>query len=238
MSSKIYNITEIGNIEIHKHHNSSKLSIKLRHNKLPKIIVPKTATYKTGLLFAIEKRQWIIENIKKLKERQEIYFYYIGFTLKTQTLTINIKTHSNKGIKTLKKDNNIDILISKDENIKSLKNQDVIKKILIEIFRFEAKKILIPRVDKLANQYNFKYKKVFIKNLTSIWGSCSGVNNINLNLHLVRLPEYLSDFIILHELCHTIYKNHGNKFHLLLNEITNNKENILNKELKKYTTQL
>jgi predicted metal-dependent hydrolase len=53
----------------------------------------------------------------------------------------------------------------------------------------------------------------------------------------MRLPEHLSDFIILHELCHTVHKNHGPHFHDLLNKITGN-EKLLNKELKKYSSQL
>jgi len=53
----------------------------------------------------------------------------------------------------------------------------------------------------------------------------------------MRLPEYLSDFIILHELCHTIHKNHGVQFHELLSKISGN-EKILNKELKKYSSQI
>ena len=73
--------------------------------------------------------------------------------------------------------------------------------------------------------------------MKSRWGSCSYQNNINLNLHLVRFPEYLSDFIICHELCHTVHKNHGPQFHALLNEIVGN-EKLLNKEVKNYTAQL
>jgi predicted metal-dependent hydrolase len=56
-------------------------------------------------------------------------------------------------------------------------------------------------------------------------------------VHLMRLPEDLSDFIILHELCHTVHKNHGSHFHSLLNKLVGN-EKELNKELKKYNTQL
>jgi predicted metal-dependent hydrolase len=235
---KIYNIPDIGNIEIRKHHNSNKLSIKLKHNSLPRVIIPKNATYNMGLLFAIEKKQWIIQHLKELKSKQKTPLYDIGFVLKTQTFNIYIKTYNGKNIKTVKENDNINILIPTNNDIKSFENQEKIKNILIEIFRFEAKKILIPRVSKLAKQYGFKYKSVYIKNLKSIWGSCSSINNINLNLHLVRLPEYLSDFIILHELCHTIHKNHGKQFYLLLNKIVDNNERLLNKELKKYITQL
>lgn len=44
------------------------------------------------------------------------------------------------------------------------------------------------------------------------WGSCSGKNNISLNVKLVLLPEELIDYVILHELVHTRIHNHGKKF--------------------------
>ena len=53
---------------------------------------------------------------------------------------------------------------------------------------------------------------MIIKNNKTRWGSCSHRNNINLSLHLMRLPEHLIDYIIAHELVHTVHKNHSNKF--------------------------
>ncbi|MDY5407408.1 MAG: M48 family metallopeptidase, partial [Candidatus Cryptobacteroides sp.] len=50
-------------------------------------------------------------------------------------------------------------------------------------------------------------------------GSCSRAGNINLNLNLVRLPEPLCDYVILHELCHLKEPNHGPKFHAMLEQL-------------------
>lgn len=237
MNSKIFSITGIGDIEVCKHHNSKRLAIKLKPGNIPKVVIPNLMTYKMGYRFAFEKKQWIIQHSKQLNESAHTTIYDQNSTLKTQHHTISIKLHDKNLIKAVKSDNEVNILIPEKENIELQKNQDAIKNIIIEIFRFEAKQKLIPRIEELANSYGFKYNKVYIKNLKSRWGSCSIQNNINLNLHLVRLPEYLSDFIILHELCHTIHKNHGTQFHELLNKIVGN-EKILNKELKNYTTQL
>jgi predicted metal-dependent hydrolase len=44
------------------------------------------------------------------------------------------------------------------------------------------------------------------------WGSCSSKNNISLNSSLVFLPEALIRYVCLHELVHTIHKNHGRVF--------------------------
>lgn len=81
----------------------------------------------------------------------------------------------------------------------------------------------------------FNYNKVFIKNNKSKWGSCSSKRNINLNMHLVNLPESLCDFIIIHELCHLIHYNHSREFHNLVNEACDRKEKEFSKALRNYS---
>lgn len=78
------------------------------------------------------------------------------------------------------------------------------------------------------------YNRVCIKNNLTNWGSCSAKRNINLNLQLMRLPEHLRDFVILHELCHLQHMDHGKEFHQLLDKLCEGKERQLQKELKQY----
>jgi len=75
-----------------------------------------------------------------------------------------------------------------------------------------ARKHLIDRLNFLSKRHGFNYNRVFIKNQKTRWGSCSGKNNINLNINLVRLPDELIDYTILHELVHTRIKNHSRRF--------------------------
>ncbi len=76
----------------------------------------------------------------------------------------------------------------------------------------EARRMLRSRVEELAGIYGFSINRVFIRRQKTRWGSCSGKNNINLNLKLAALPEMLCDYVILHELVHTRIKNHGRDF--------------------------
>ncbi|MGN0188277.1 MAG: M48 family metallopeptidase [Candidatus Cryptobacteroides sp.] len=89
---------------------------------------------------------------------------------------------------------------------------------ILELRRL-AKEWLPARLEMLATKYGFNYGRVAIKNNRTNWGSCSARNNINLNLHLMRLPQHLRDYVILHELCHLRHHNHGEKFHILLEEL-------------------
>ena len=80
----------------------------------------------------------------------------------------------------------------------------------------EAKKYLPERVEKCATQFGFFFRNVKIRNAVTRWGSCTHNNDINLSLHLMRLPDHLIDYVILHELAHTIHKNHKNNFRKML----------------------
>lgn len=81
----------------------------------------------------------------------------------------------------------------------------------------------------------FNYNRLFIKNNRSNWGSCSSKRNINLNMHLVELPEELREFVIVHELCHLVYPDQGEKFHALVNLSCGGKEKEYSRTLRKYS---
>jgi predicted metal-dependent hydrolase len=97
----------------------------------------------------------------------------------------------------------------------------------------EAREKIINRLNKLAENYGFKYNKVFIRKQKTLWGSCSSGNNISLNINLTRLPNNLIDYIILHELVHTKVKNHGKDFWIELGRFIENAK-MLSLKLKKY----
>lgn len=233
MATKLFEIPEIGQVEIAKHHRAKRITLKLKPGKSPKVVIPSLMTYKMGLSFAIEKSDWIVKHKKKLdKLAPNLSVFKNASFYKTRFSTIKI-FHQGNVFKTIKHENEIRIFVPAHTPIEHKDNQSQIKNIIIEVLRSEAKQHLIPRVSELASKFGFSFNKVFIKNLKTRWGSCSAVNNINLNLHLMRLPEYLSDFIILHELCHTIHKNHGPKFHELLDTVSGN-EKLLNKQIRNY----
>ncbi len=103
-----------------------------------------------------------------------------------------------------------------------------------EALRAEAKAWLVPRLAQLASEHGFSYNKVFIKNNVSNWGSCSTKGNINLNMQLMRLPEELRDYVMLHELCHLKQLNHGPEFHALLDSLCGGREKELRRQLRQY----
>jgi predicted metal-dependent hydrolase len=85
----------------------------------------------------------------------------------------------------------------------------------------------------LAETHGFSFRRISVRKSRTRWGSCSSVNNINLSMYLMHLPSHLIDYVILHELVHTIHKNHSPAFWSLLDEHTGNSK-ALAREIKKF----
>ncbi len=105
------------------------------------------------------------------------------------------------------------------------------------IDRRAASDRLIERLNQLARLHGFIYNRAFIKNQKTRWGSCSGKNNINLNISLARLPDDLIDYTLIHELVHTRIKHHGRQFWSKMDELVGDAKK-LDKRLNRYAVLL
>ena len=68
------------------------------------------------------------------------------------------------------------------------------------------------RVAALAELHGFKYSKATPRSVSSRWGSCSARGGISLAITLPLLPVELSDYVVLHELTHTVHFDHSPVF--------------------------
>ncbi len=115
--------------------------------------------------------------------------------------------------------------------------QKVLFDLLGRALQHEANRLLPERLLELARTYGFTFSKVRITKTKSCWGSCNRKKEISLSRSLMLLPDQLSDYILLHELCHTIEMSHNERFWRLMDRVTEGKAKSFRKELKNYTTQ-
>ncbi len=75
-----------------------------------------------------------------------------------------------------------------------------------------AKDSLAPRLDSLASESGLRFNRVTIKNQRTLWGSCTSDGVISLNAKLLFLSPSLVRYVLVHELCHTLERNHTVRF--------------------------
>lgn len=97
-----------------------------------------------------------------------------------------------------------------------------------------ARAFIQRKVAYLNTHYQFEICAVRVKNHRSQWGSCSHKKNLNFNYRIFFLPERLSDYIIVHELCHLKELNHSQRFWNLVAQLFPDYK-ALEKELKLYS---
>ncbi len=98
--------------------------------------------------------------------------------------------------------------------------------------REESRRFVMDKIAYFNRFYNFKVGRVFIKNQKTRWGSCSSGGNLNFNYKIIYLRPALSDYLIVHELCHLGELNHSKRFWKLVSLALPNYIE-LNKELRR-----
>ena len=116
--------------------------------------------------------------------------------------------------------------------------QEWMRKVMTNAIHEQAKKVLPQRLGQLAEEHGFKYNCCSVRNSHGRWGSCNGKGNISLSIYLVLLTDELIDYVLLHELCHTVEMNHGERFWAMLDKVCKGNAREIRNKLKKNTPDI
>ena len=106
------------------------------------------------------------------------------------------------------------------------RSRDYQKKLLMK----RAREYLPYRLEYYAKLYGYKYTKCRLSHAGTRWGSCSSNKTISLNIGLMKVPEVLRDYVILHELAHLNHMDHSKAFWA---EVASHDKNYKNHEKKR-----
>jgi hypothetical protein len=70
-----------------------------------------------------------------------------------------------------------------------------------------------------ARLYNFHYQKIRLSSARTRWGSCSARGTLSFTWRLIMSPPEIIDYVVIHELAHTIHHNHSPQFWGLVGSI-------------------
>ena len=93
----------------------------------------------------------------------------------------------------------------------------------------KAREYLPYRLEYFAKLYGYSYAKCRLSHANTRWGSCSSNGTISLNIGLMKVPEALRDYVILHELAHLNHMDHSKAFWA---EVGSHDKNYKNHEKK------
>ncbi|MDR3094215.1 MAG: M48 family metallopeptidase [Bacteroidales bacterium] len=237
--SQIIHFEQIGDVTFVAGATARNIRISVKPFDGVRVTVPRREALQTAMDFVKRKADWIRKAQSKIAQQEGAYTVFTPetqFATATRRLRLFPCNTLNFRVQTTKEE--LQIFYPESADLLSAPVQETIRTVIIERLRREAKERLPERTAQLAEQHGFRYKGVSVKNMSSRWGSCSACNHINLNVHLMRLPEHLQDYVVLHELVHTVHKNHAQGFWDCLNQHTDGKAKQLAGGVKLYHASL
>lgn len=230
-TDKYYQVEPVGPVLIKKNSRSRRIRLRVSPDGQVQISMPSFGSEQKALDFVRSKSEWILKQQQDIKAGLTIFTSETCFKTKFHLLKIIRVEHSK--VSAMVGNGIVQINVPYKYSYQHPAVQQFIRRVIVQVMRQEARVYLPQRLNDLAKICNLRFENVYVKHVKSRWGSCSSVNNINLNLHLMRLPDRLTDYVILHELAHVAEKNHGPRFWHLLEQICPGARK-LDKELKQY----
>lgn len=226
---KKYQHKELGTVTIRRSERATRYILRVKDGEVI-AIMPRDGSEKTLLEFLEQKKEKMLQQISRTPKLR----LDESTSLQTNTFSVKIFRTDRTNFYLSMKEGVLHIACPIDTDFSQPPVQELLNSMLENALRHEAKRILPERLMRFARQYKFTVNGIKIQNSKTRWGSCSTRKAINLSFHLMLLPQHLIDYVLLHELCHTVEMNHSDRFWNLMNQVTDNRALQLRQELKAF----
>ena len=169
-------------------------------------------------------KEWIYKKITKdpsfsKKYSPRVYENGSKFQVRQTEFTIFI-SESDKRINGVGKRIKTNIFIELPKNLDSTASQKMISDIMSRVMSATYLNGVKSRVQSINEKF-FKQEinSIRLRNNNSNWGSCSTNKNISLSSRLLLCPDFILDYIIIHELSHLVYHNHSKAYWNLVESV-------------------
>ena len=184
--------------------------IKLSNSGDLSVVLPTGMSAKFAHNFIKDKTVWVEKNLQKvplsvIKKAPEI----LDLKLLSESWTIEYVVADNEHLRLIEM-SELNLRISGDAE--QICNTELVNQSINHWCKKKAKKAFNQMLEKIAELHGFHYQRLSIRSQKTRWGSCSNKKNINLNAKLLFMPEEIVNYVMIHELCHTIEMNHSKRF--------------------------
>jgi predicted metal-dependent hydrolase len=221
----------LGTVTVCRTRRAVRLSLSVRPSGEVRLSYPALVSQRRAMRFLDERIDWVVAQRQRFAERYPTD-PILEYQTRRHTLRLAPRDTAKASVKTT--DTEVIIAYPHELSPEAEEVQTAIERGIIEALRQEAREMLPPMVERLAVGHGFRYGAVRIKAIKSKWGSCTARNDINLSLFLMLLPDHLIEYVVLHELCHTVHHDHSPRFHALLDRVTAGHSKALNRQLRTY----
>lgn len=203
------------------------INLSIRTDGSIRLSVPFKLPEKEIYGFLEDRSEWIEKNKIKFKnvvqERDKEYITgeiveYLGIEYVLNIIEIeNIRKNINKKIKEKIEINSeyFDVYILEKNN-----NKEYIKKFIDKWYRKNLEFIVIDLTKTWAEKIGVNVNEIILRKLKRTWGSCNTKKKIiTYSLELAKKDRKLIEYVVVHELSHLIYDNHGKEFKNLLTKL-------------------
>ena len=193
-------------IRVHK--RAKRMNLKVSKEKGVQLTTPPFTAKADALTFLRENITWIEKNRHLWQCQQAIVSSpnSVSFPVLQQLWKIQYATDViNQRPLLIERPNHE--LIYFGRNIETLKQNR-----LQQWVKNKASRFLRNRLNELSKTSDLPFNNVSFRTQRTLWGSCNQQKNISLNYKLIFLPEHLINYILIHELVHTLHLNHGINF--------------------------
>ncbi|MDE7464497.1 MAG: M48 family metallopeptidase [Clostridiales bacterium] len=166
---------------------------------------PKSYTVERIESFVAQKSAWIEKKLAEHSRRNSILEYALDYSM-VMLRGRMCETVVSGEHKRIKFEDGIVYIPTK------YSDSDARKKALAAWYKREATKALSERLQDLSVATALNYSSFCLTNAKSKWGSCDAQCNIRLNWRLIMLTPTLVDYVIIHELSHTVHHDHSGAF--------------------------
>lgn len=112
------------------------------------------------------------------------------------------------------------IILALHDDLNSVEKEKAARTLISRLMAQRFKSRIEERVTYINNKcFGHNVNAVRLKYNRSNWGSCSSSGNINLSTRLLQTPEWVRDYVIVHELAHMNHMNHSPKYWAVVEQV-------------------
>lgn len=199
---------EFGTITIRRSRSARTIRIRVGTNRQLRASIP----FLTPLFMLKKMIATSRQDIRKLVATTTPLTHYINGDAIGKSHTLILTPTTAKQPKLSRQGNQIVVELPSTYEESGEEIQQLIRTEVIKTLRREAKAYLPRRLAFLADKFSKEYQSVRFSHASSRWGSCSSNGTISLNIALMKLPFEQIDYVLVHELAHTVEMNHSAEF--------------------------